>query len=468
MMLLTDLPLHLLLFISEYLVDGRECRSWFASVNRNLSRELLKKVRRIRIFASSQKWKSDEERSRLLQMIENPYYQLSFCDDCCSLTDISPSLSSLIGVNGLEISGSQIPILMNYVKAKQFMIKSLDIDDVDILPLDCLPNVESLSLSLRSTDRIEALHLPAYKFLRSLVLYHCDMLEDVSCLDGIHDLQFYACEKIRDISALNNNYRIRIMQCSGIETYSKSFRSSHSVTIYSKSLRVLVSLENCHSLTSLSISAKSFTLTYNCMNSLRYLSLSHIRNFKALPPNRLQKAEIINCDDFESLENMDSIRSINLTSLKITSLSGLGAKNQIVSLSSLTALKDISALKDSTIVHISHCALIQEKICSSLLHVRELSICYSSKDISISLPWLRQLQEMKDLKELCFQVRYPAQACYEEIKSLIFLLHRVEKFVLSGDLYDMIGAEFNEEFFVTRKRLFIREVVLLRKIRECF
>ncbi len=466
MMLLTDLPLHLLLFISEYLVDGRESSSWFASVNRNLSRELLKKVRRIRILASSQKWKSDEKRSRLLQMIDNPSHQLSFCDDCHSLTDISPSLFSLIGVNGLEISGSEIPILMNHVKAKQFMIKSLDIDDVDVLPLDCLPNVESLSLSLRSTDRIEALHLPAYKFLRSLVLTDCDMLEDVSCLDGIHDLLLYCCPKIRDISSLNNNYRVCISQCEGIVTYSKSFHSSRSVWIERNSSEVLVSLENCHSLTSLSISAKSFTLSDNCLNSLRYLSLSHIRNFKALPPNRLQKAEIINCDDFESLENMDNIRSINLTSLKITSLSGLGAKNQIVSLNELHGLTDIDALKDSTIVKVNNCPLIQEKICSSLLHVRELSICYSSKDISISLRRLRQLQEMKDLKELRFQVRYPTQACYEEIKSLIFILHRVEKFVLSGDLYDMVGEEFNEEFFVTRKKLFIREVVFLRKIRE--
>lgn len=57
-------------------------------------------------------------------------------------------------------------------------------------------------------------------------LHYCYNLEDLSCLDGIHNLTFHDCSKIRNIS-----YRISIRHCRGIATYSVSFRSSRSVMI---------------------------------------------------------------------------------------------------------------------------------------------------------------------------------------------------------------------------------------------
>lgn len=123
---ITDLPAELLLFITQYLIDGRETGSYFASANRSLSRELLKKVRRINICVTSQKWVSEDTRSKLLQMIDNPYHQFSLCDDRHSFTDIYySSLFLLPGINKLQIPASLLPILTNQVNEKKFILKSL-------------------------------------------------------------------------------------------------------------------------------------------------------------------------------------------------------------------------------------------------------------------------------------------------------------------------------------------------------
>lgn len=57
------------------------------------------------------------------------------------------------------------------------------------------------------------------------------------------------------------------------------------------------------------------------------------------------------------------------------------------------------------------------------------------------------------------------KACYEDIKSSIFLLRNVQNIVLSGNLYHMVGEEFNEEFCVTRTAPHYPEVILIRKTR---
>lgn len=58
---------------------------------------------------------------------------------------------------------------------------------------------------------------------------------------------------------------------------------------------------------------------------------------------------------------------------------------------------------------------------------------------------------------------------YDEIKALIILLHNVEKFVILRDLSFTVGEEFNEEFYVTKKKgVFFSEVVLVKKLRKSF
>eukprot|EP01040_Poterioochromonas_malhamensis_P016491 gene16491-18730_t len=79
---------------------------------------------------------------------------------------------------------------------------------------------------------------------------------------------------------------------------------------------------------------------------------------------------------------------------------------------------------------------------------------------------MRKLQELQDLKVLEIEIDFPFEADWDaDIKSLVFLLHRVEKFVLSGELFALADEEFTKEFSVERKMIpgYPREVVLLRK-----
>ncbi len=93
---ITDLPLELLFIIIEYLDDDRvNDGSSFASVNRKFSRILLKNARKIAVGTNSRKWENEVMRSKLLQMIENSYNQLSFWND--SMDDFD-SIFSLEGV----------------------------------------------------------------------------------------------------------------------------------------------------------------------------------------------------------------------------------------------------------------------------------------------------------------------------------------------------------------------------------
>lgn len=167
---------------------------------------------------------------------------------------------------------------------------------------------------------------------------------------------------------------------------------------------------------------------------------------------------------------MDNILFISLSRLKITSLAGLGPKNQIISISNLSKLKNISSLKESTIINIINCPLISKSLHSSLMSVKELNLRkYKSIELS-EITLLKKLQNLKRLKVL--KLHLPSSSrkgkyFYNAIKSVIFHLHHVEKFVLSGNLFiDYVGDDFNEEFWVARtKSNLFDEVILLRNMK---
>ncbi len=464
-MTITDLPLDLLLLVVEYLEDGA-----FVFVNRSLARVLARKVRRIAVRTSNPRWQSNEIRSKLLQMIENPHSQLSLTVD--SKVEPLTQLFFLSGVNCLRVHQDfpfDLSILVNQVQAQHFILKNLYINGMEFSPFSSFPFLELLSLTQCNIIRSEELKIPAFTSLRSLKLVACLDLEDVSCLDGIHDLMFVNCPKIQDISSLNNNQHVSMTFCDGIRNYSKSFHSTRSLTLQYCSSEALIALENCSSLSSLSIISKSFAFSNNYMSSLRFLVLSTVQNIKALPPNRLQSVDISYCEDFESFKNMENIRSVRLTGLmKITSLDGLGPKNQIISLIGMENLQDISSLESSTIVSIQDCYLLEDHISSSLLHVKELKLRYLNCFLPSYIDSMRKLQELKDLRVLEIEIDFPFEVDWDDdIRSLVFLLHRVEKFVLSGELFAFADEEFKKEFSVERKMIlgYPREVVLLRKRR---
>jgi hypothetical protein len=66
--------------------------SSFPSANRYLSNFLLRKARRIHINTTREKWRKTKEQN-ILQLIDNPYYQLSITSEKGTFLDISEIVS---------------------------------------------------------------------------------------------------------------------------------------------------------------------------------------------------------------------------------------------------------------------------------------------------------------------------------------------------------------------------------------
>lgn len=509
--LLPDFPLELLIYILEYACDGEyyACDSlsrifpriqWnsgiaFASANRSLSRSLLRKTRRIYLSTDSEKWKSDELRSQHLGLIDYPHQQLSIISDCCPSTVISNTPTQKfrdiyrLTVTTKDSFSLKDSFLMNMVKENGLKLKDLRIVSLkNIEGFDAIPSLETLFLGRGDKLNLEKLNIPAFTSLRRLTLFGCDSVCDLSCLDGIHHLELLYCRSIRDISCLNHNYRILIACCFGILTYAESFRYSTCVTLLGKGSKHFVYLGDCCSLTDLFINVEFFVIPFNLMtSSLHFLSLKGIVNLKVLPPNRLQKVSIVKCPNFKSLSNMSHIRSIHLEDLdSITTLTGLGSKNQIVELIEMRNVEDIIALKESTLVKILFCSRVDSYLRISLssslpqvreLHVHESLIEHYSKDSVNAL--LKKLQSLAHLK--VFQLTFYANttlfmACYKA-KPFILGLYQVAKFILSDDYWaqgrwSQERNIFQEEeilrqaFIITRmEHHYGVDIVLLRKAR---
>lgn len=487
----TQLPVELLLSTLEYVCDERQSGSAFASVNRSLSRLLLPKARRITLKTSSEKWKSNEMRTKLLKLIDNPYHQISFIIDDESFLD-STALSTILSILGsahtlsydffsfsfLELD-TLFSTLQTEIKEKGFQLKNLHLLCGNIDSFDVIPGLESLYLKNCNQLKIDQLNFHSYKSLRSLKLERCDSIEDVACLDGIHDLELVSCPFIKDISCLNNNYRISIRYCDNVFNYSNSFRNSRFVDIDDDRTSTTISL-NCQSLISFSTSSRSLILSTCWMRSLRFLSLDFVDNIKSLPPNRLQKVSIMRCPDFDSFENMENIQSIHLDGLDFTSLVGLGPKNQIITLASMRKLVDISSIKESTIIEIINCSLFLDNLITSLTQVKELRFTYYQYQSSFFAS-LKQLEALKELRVFALTLYLGSGIseekkiqCSNEIRSLILRLRNVNKFLLCIDIANMVGEEFNEEFLVYKEEfsvnsmigLNVQTVTLLRKIRQ--
>ncbi len=236
----------------------------FASVNVMLSQHLLKRVRKISLDDEEEEelyMTSQSFRDKLHGLIVDPSDQLS-------LYVLRKRSSILEGISCFELDTSDLLIesLMHHIlkvkrlKLHSAMLSLFDGDEDSSSPpsidtiaqwiinnpslsvnslivsystLTDLPVIQCLqSLSIIGADlQIDGLHIPAYSNLRTLVVTNCPDIDDVSCLDRIHELHLIQCSGIRDISCLNNNYKIVIIRCNNIIDYSKSFRYSKIVDI---------------------------------------------------------------------------------------------------------------------------------------------------------------------------------------------------------------------------------------------
>ncbi len=465
MITITDLPLELLLFIIEYICDHRSSGSLFASVNRSLSSVLLLKARRIFVRTNDEKWRLSENRSKLLRMIDNPYHQL-WLGHFNDAANVSPLPSVVTGLHSLSelYSPTLISIFLNIPKSKSFQIKNLFLNGNPVLEsFDILPCLESLLIRDCRRIKIEKLNLSSYPNLRSLCLSGCLSVTDVSCLDGIYKLELDYLD-ITDISCLNKNYRVKISDCNKITNYSKSFRYTRSLEIDPRP-DLHVTLESCLHLTSLSIANSMGNISFQTLTNL---SLIDINRFETLPPNKLQRVTIIRCCNFNSLDNMDQIRSIHLEDLnKITTLTGLGPKNKIIILKYMKRLEDISSLKESQTVKIHDCPqLFTSNRLSCLRTVKELHLSQGYNcGISNFLLSLNQLRDFFNLNELKLSLTHQYYTA-ENNQSLQFLiiqtLINIEKITLC-DTSTRIISDIIREVFIVNVSGKSREIILLRK-----
>ncbi len=475
-MTITDLPIEILLIIIDYAFEENErffC-SAFASVNRSFSSSLLRKARRIALKTDDEKWKSNEKRAKLLGMIDDPYHQLLFGikgndNDFMNATSISSMLSEVGSLYWLaDFSGPDSGLAISILLAKliRFKIKNLSLWDVfDVESFDVIPSLQFLLLRNSNNLKIETLNLSAYPLLRSLRLYDCSSVEDVSCLDGIYDLELHSCQNITDISPLNNNYRVIITSRDSIASYSKFFRCTRFLQIEENRQDVIVSLDGCFHLTSLSLSSTK-GITDIDVSFLMVLSVRYDTKLTVLPSNRLQKVCIISCWNFTRLDNMDHIRSIHLEDLNnITTLTGLGPKNQIIKLERMKLLEDISSLKESQTMKIKDCPLLHtSNRISYLTSVKELELCkgyyLSTSQFVRSLTQLESLINLKVLKLSIYDKR-----TYESLQfHILQTFKNLEKIVLRGSWLSMMKEDdILEIFIVTIRNKSGDEIILLRK-----
>ncbi len=347
-------------------------------------------------------------------------------------------------------------------------VKNLELRNLtDIISFDVIPRVQSLLLEKSDVLKIETLNLPAYPQLTSLKLYSCSSVNDVSCLDGIHSLELYHCNNITDISPLNNNYRLSISNCDSITTYSRSFRYTHSLQIIDVRPKVIVSLDNCLHLKFLYLSS-TMGITNCNINNLMVLSVRSTY-LLSLPPNRLQKVSIINCNNLNSLDNMEHIQSIHLEGLnQIKTLTGLGSKNQIITLNNMKQLEDISALKETQSVSIYDCPL--------LFHLNKLNCLISVKELHLSqgfncsissflllLGDLHSLEKLNAL-EILFSSSWSGTGNEFLRFHLLQTFKNVEKISLQGNfIYSVNNEAIQHEFNVNVIKRGICKLILLRK-----
>ncbi len=310
-------------------------------------------------------------------------------------------ISEVKKVNLLTIgnSVSSATCLINQMKEMNLITKKLRLFNVE--NIECLgDDFQYLqSLFIFKSNRLTSFNFTSvtYQSLRSLKLHFCDSLEDVSSLDRIYDLELQHCRNVKDISCLHNNYRVNICDCFNIVTYSNSFRNSQSVNItIGKTTDFLLSLESCHRMAVLDLDIYFLVRMDPTIYSryLLFLSLHTMPGIKSLPPNRLQKVSITRCPDFNSLQN-SLTGSIHLQELNnITTLIGLGPKNQIIILRIMKRLEDISWIKDSVQVEITYCDQLYRKS-NSLVSVKELRILQL-----MNLEFVHSLKELQRLENL--------------------------------------------------------------------
>lgn len=356
----------------------------FASINVIFSQFLLKRIRKIDLKNEKSKlyFTLHSFREKIHSLIINPLDQLGLeiFDNQSDILDI-PDISCFT----LETLGDELieSLLMNRIKKVKNLrlhynecspqlfelisrwINNISLHDLTIFGDDftdfpLVPSLESLYVCNCPSLQINGLHIPAYSNLRMLGISNCPSIEDVRCLDRIHELHLISCEGICDISCLNNNYKILIEDCENIIDYSNCFRYSKVVEIICSSYNeVNFDFSKLFQVREFSISADDETSITNFVFppslTLKRICLEMNYLFTIPAENKFQYTVISSCPKFSSLLHFGCIHTIYFENLQITTLEGLGSGNRVVQICNCHLLTDFSLLRHSDKVSIIRC-----------------------------------------------------------------------------------------------------------------
>lgn len=258
-----------------------------------------------------------------------------------------------------------------------------------LMKLPKIPCLHALELSRCSSFPITGLSLPSFKGLRCLKLSSCSSITDVSCLDYVYDLSLCSLNGIRDISCLNHNHKITVINCSNIRDYSKSFKFSYFICIeYGSSSYLALESSRLIHVRQLIVVNPVFPKDMNILTSaiiirsLQFLTITQFQHSFTLPENCLKELNISRCGQFLSCANMGTIRIVRLNDIPLSSLEGLGERNQIIEITDCPELVDFSCLRKCKKVLIRGCPGFSDA--TQVLGIPELEVCPSSSMFSLN------------------------------------------------------------------------------------
>lgn len=476
--MITSLPIDLLLYMLDFIDNDQEASKSFGSVNKNFFTFLYRKILKIEIMAKQLLQNNKLGKENILNRIDNHMRQLILVDNLPSpfCVDVRRAyfirskrvefVSQLEKVHIFQIykaSQGQLKnllfLLSEKVQHTSFTVKELTIvEGNDLEEINILEGLEVIQLC--DFPKLKSLNLHDYKSLRRICLSLCKGVEDVSSLDGIYDLELHHCHNLKDISCLNNNHRITIDWCRGIIDYSKSFKHSRYISLEDVGMDSLPSFPAVVSLSLRAVKLQNPPKTFILPNYLKFLSLRLIDGIESIGPNKLQKVSLSACNDFKSLDNMSTIRTVELEALELISLSGLGANNKIVRLREMKSLQDISALKDSERVEIVDCKSVENF--NTLQSVKEFSLLLKD-DCPLQILSTCGFNGMY-LQVL--EVSYPySSGDVDDIKNVVKTYQNIQKLSIHIRINKIIQI-FDEDImkdFIIEKREKNHQIVLLRR-----
>ncbi len=376
----------------------------FVMVNRAICNELIKNVRVVWLRPTrhfERKFRSYLTSEKIQNLIVDPYHQLNLVlpvafdlkvagfDDisisCKSLTTTANQLTTsfihcIKKVQNLKLmynnfsrchlTNSEVRLITDWINNSNLGLKELEIASYDITHLPVIPSLQSLTITNSDSISLSTLNLSAYCNLRCLKL-RFRSIEDVSSLDGIHELHLLYCDGIRDISCLNHNYKIVMKECKGVADYSNSFRCSKIIDIRCFSnddmRQPIKSIDLSKTLEAREIYFYGGKCTVPLFlpksSSLRCVRAERLQGTFTLPSeHHIRELMIKNCKCIinQSLSSFDLIYSVKLVDLNISSLEGLGSGNRVVEVDSCPLITDFSPLRHCDKVTIRNCQGFQD------------------------------------------------------------------------------------------------------------